>query len=251
MRHAEVVRALLEAGLRPGGCLVDDPNAEGAAQLASGYDDPTRTVLLDQVGRPYPILLSADGTVAVEVSDLFGSPAVRMRSFLDDGSLVETQRRWDTVPPWPGRLAPFRRFTTVEHEMTGPVGPGRTLAISGRQPLGQLEEHRRHVATASASHLAAPVPFSDMESVASAWTAAFAHEQVSARRADTVAVAGLTVVGIALALVVVSVLSGAWSWVAIVAVAASAWWATPGLAVVLRRWTRRGPAFAYRFPPQA
>lgn len=244
IRHTEVVQALLQSGLSPAGCLVDDLTAKGTTQLTSGYDDTTRTVLLDQVGRPYPILLSADRTVAVEVSDLFGSPAVRMRTFLADGALVETQRRWDTVPPWPRRLAPFRRFTTVEREMLGSVAPGRTLAISDLSPVGQLDEHRRHVATTSASRATAPARYPDMDSVASAWTAAFEHERATARRADTVAVAGLTVVGIALLLLVVRVLSGPWSWVATIVVIASMWWATPGLVVVLRRWTRRGPAFA-------
>jgi hypothetical protein len=245
VRHTEVVQALLQSGLSAAGCLVDDLNAKGATRLTSGYDDTTRSVLLDQVGRPYPILLSADRTVAVEVSDLFGSPAVRMRSFLGDGSLIETQRRWDAVPPWPRRLAPFRRFTTVGREMTGSVAPGRTLAISDQAPVGQLDEHRRHVAAVSASRASAPVPYPDMESVASAWTAAFAHEKAVARRADTVAAVGVTVVGIAICMLLSALLSGPWSWVPTLAVVALVWWAAPGIIVLLRRGSRRRPTFAH------
>src|SRR5690242_7018828 len=105
--HADVVHDLLEAGLRPAGGLANDLSPERDRRLARGYEDDVAARLLEAMGRAFPILLSADREVAVEVSDMVGQPVVRMRTFLDDGSLVETDRRWDEVPPWPGRLRPF------------------------------------------------------------------------------------------------------------------------------------------------
>jgi hypothetical protein len=244
VRHVEVVQELLDAGLEPAGCLVNDLSPERDSRLLRAYDDNVRADLLDEMGRAFPILLSPDRVVAAEVSDMHGSPAVRMFTFLADGALVETQRRWEQVPPWPGRLVAFRRFTTVDREMSRSVAPGRTLVISDRSPAGQLEDHRDQVEMVAAARGTAARPYPDMESVAAGWSEAFAHERAVARRTDGLIAASL--VGLALVLVVFApagVLAGPWWPVVALALIAVLWWALPGLTVLLRHRTTWRPAF--------
>lgn len=243
--HPEIVEELVDAGLRPAGCLVDDLDDAQADRLVRGYDGDARAQLLAQLGRPCPVLASADGTTLASVSDLFGMPSVRMRTFLADGSLVETERRWSGLPPWPGRMAPFRRFTSVEREMARCVAPGRTLLISTDAPAGQLEEHRRQVARVSAARGAAPVPYAGMDGVAAGWNAAFAHEQAVVRRTDLAVGAALVVVMVLVLFALDSTgwLDGPWWPAVLLVLVAVTWWVTPGLVVVLRRRITWRPAF--------
>lgn len=242
--HADVVHDLLDAGLRPGGGLVNDLSPERDRRLVRGYDEEVEAQLLSAMGRAFPVLLSPDRVVAAEVSDLAGRPVVRMRTFLDDGSLVETDRRWDQVPPWPGRLAPFHRFATVEREMARSVAPGRTLAISDQRPAGQLEEHRRHVERVCAARGTAPTPYADMEDVAAGWNQAWAHDQLVTRRTDTLIAVGVVVLVITASWIVpTGLLGGPWWPLVVAGVIAFVWWGLPGLVVLVRRRITWRPAF--------
>jgi hypothetical protein len=242
--HPDVVQELVEAGLEPAGRLANDLSPERDRRLLRGYDEDVRAQLAASMGRAFPLLLSPDREVAVEVSDLAGRPVVRMRTFLDDGSLVETERRWGQVPPWPGRLAPFRRFATVEGEMTRSVAPGRTLVISDRPPAGQLEEHRGHVEAVCAARSTEPRPFADLDQVAAGWNAAFAHDQLVTRRTDILIAVGVVVLVIAGTWSVPSGVLGGPLWPVTVAfVIALVWWLMPGLVVLLRRRITWRPGF--------
>jgi hypothetical protein len=248
VQHAAVVEELVHAGLDPAGCIVDDLTAGQAARLVRGYAKEHRAALLAEVGRPTPVLVSRDRTTAVAVSDLYGEAAVRMRTFLADGSLVETQRRWQQLPPWPGRLAPFRRFTTVEKEMMRSAAPGRSVMLSTRSAADQVEEHREHVDRVAARRGTTAVGFPDMESVAAAWTAALAHEEAVRRRSDRLFSAGLVALA---ALIVVlpnpRVSDVGWT-VLILSMAVVLWWGAPGVAVLMRQRTRGRPAFTAARP---
>jgi hypothetical protein len=244
IQHLEVVRELLDAGLEPAGGLVNDLTPERNEQILRGYDDDARAQLQDGMGRTVPILLSADRVAAVEVSDLFGEPAVRIRTFLADGALVETDRRWSRVPPWPGRLAWFHRFASVDREMARAVAPRRTLVISDRGPAGQLDDHRRHVEAVSAARNTSVAPYLDLQQVADRWTASFAHEQSVARRSDLLIATALVVLVLVLAAVEpTGLLGGPWRLVAGPLLFLLVWWALSGLVVVVRRRITWRPAF--------
>lgn len=241
--NAAVVEELVRSGLDPAGCIVDDLTSRQAARLARGYAKEHRAALLAEVGRPTPVLVSRDRATAVAVSDLYGQAAVRMRTFLADGSLVETNRRWQHLPPWPRRLAPFQRFTTVDREMLRSAAPGRSVVLSSRSATEQVEEHHEHVDRVAARRGTTAVGFPDMESVAAAWTLAMAHEEVVRRRADHLFAAGL----IALAALIIVVpnprASGFGGILVVLATVVVLWWGAPGVAVLLRRRTRGRPAF--------
>jgi hypothetical protein len=241
--HAAVVEELVHAGMEPAGCIVDDLTAGQAARLVRGYAKEHRAALLAEVGRPTPVLVSRDRTTAVAVNDLYGEVAVRMRTLLADGSLVETQRRWQQLPPWPRRLAPFRRFTTVDKEMMRSAAPGRSVMLSTRSAADQVEEHREHVDRVSARRGTTAVGFSDMECVAAAWTAALAHEEAVRRRADHLFAAGLLALA---ALIVVlpnpRVSDVGWT-VVVFSMVVVLWWGAPGVAVLMRHRTWGRPAF--------
>jgi len=244
IQHLEVVRALLGAGLEPAGALVNDLSPARDDRILRGYDDDARAQLQDGMGRAFPLLLSPDRVVAVEVSDLFGEPAVRMRTFLADGALVETESRWSRVPPWPGRLAWFHRFASVDREMARAVAPGRTVLASDRSPAGQLDDHRRHVEAVSAARNTSAAPYPDLSQVADRWTAAFAHEQSVARRTDLLIATGLAVLVLALVAVEpTGLLGGTWQLVAAPVLFAMVWWALPGLILLVRRRITWRPAF--------
>ena len=245
--HQAVVQELVDAGLHPIGCLVDDLSRFRAARVVRGHRPDVRTQMLAGVGRPVPVLLSDDRTVAVSVSDLLGSAAVQMRTFLADGSLVETERRWDRVPPWPGRMAPFRYLTTVEREMLRSVASGRTLRISSGSVTRLVDDHRDHVEAVAASRGTTPTSYPDLESVGAGWNAALAHEEAVKRRTDGTVSLPIAAVALAVALLVPAgrVTSGP-AAAALLAFLGFLWWAAPGLAVVLRRRITWRPAFRGR-----
>ena len=242
--HEVVVHELGEAEFEPAGCLTDDLSRFRAARIVRGHRPDVRTKILAGVGRPMPVLLSDDRTVAVSVGDLLGSPAVQMRTFLADGSLVETERRWDRVPPWPGRMAPFRYLTTVEREMLRSVASGRTLRISSGSAKRLVDDHRHHVQAVAASRRTTPTRFPDLEGVAAGWNAALAHDEAVKRRLDGAVACPILAVALALALLVPAghATSGS-AAIALFAFLGLLWWAAPGLAVVLRRRIPWRPAF--------
>ena len=67
------------------------------------------------------------------------------------GSLVETHRRWDDVPPWPKRADRMRRRATVDGEMRKSESRGLRLHVveeRGAEPRQGIGEQTRVVARA-------------------------------------------------------------------------------------------------------
>lgn len=153
-------------------------------------------VALDE--QPVPVLISPDSTVTVEVSELHGSPSVRMRTVLVNGALVETLRRWDAVPPWPTSLRRARRHVRLEEEMTrtSTLPGGRSVEIADGPPDQLLAAHAAHVARMVAHYAAEPYPLESMDDVVTMQNIALAHADAVEGRAVGILLGSSVAVGL-------------------------------------------------------
>jgi hypothetical protein len=125
--------------------------------LLDEYAEEHWDMLRDGMARPAVVLVSPDGLVMLEVAWFYGFPTVTASTGTADGSLVETQRRWDDVPPWPQRAEKLRRRATISGEMGRAQSRGRRVHEVVSDDPAELEEaHRAHVAAAGSTPLPAP-----------------------------------------------------------------------------------------------
>ena len=156
--HQDEVEAFQEIGYDVLGLVHLDVDPGGIAELAASYSPVDGAVLLEQGALPGTILRSADGLVQVSVSWFWAEPAVQLRTWTDDGSLVETHRRWPEVPPWPRRRAAAWRHATVEGEMTRQAADGRSIATVSSPDARRLDQaHRAHVRAYAETYACSPV----------------------------------------------------------------------------------------------
>ena len=142
MRYPELVQDLMDLGLLPGGCMILD-----------GDIDVT----------PIPLLVDREATMVVEVGDHHRTPAMRLRTVLRNGFLVETRLRWETLPPWPERMQKARRLTDIDTEMTGHAARGRSVVIETGPPERVLARHRDHVLAVSREQVSSPVELTTVD----------------------------------------------------------------------------------------
>lgn len=144
--HPEEVLAFQEMGYQAVGLVHLDIEPGGVVELAADYSPEAGAVLLEHGALAATILRSADGLVQASVSWFWAEPAVQLRTWMDDGSLVETHRRWPEVPPWPRKRAAAWRYATVEGEMTRQAADGRSIATVPSTEAPRLDQaHRAHV----------------------------------------------------------------------------------------------------------
>ena len=154
--YPELVQDLMDLGLLSGGCVILD-----------GDTDLT----------PIPLLVDREATMVVEVSDHHRTPAMRLRTVLRNGFLVETRLRWETLPPWPERMQKARRLTDIDTEMTGHAARGRSVVIESGPPERVLARHRDHVLAVSREQVSSPVELTTVDDALNIWNAALAHDE--------------------------------------------------------------------------
>ena len=156
--HPDQVLAFQEIGYDVLGLVTLDVDPGGFEGLAAGYAPGDREEVLTHFPEPATILRSADGLVQATAAWFWAEPALELRTWMSDGSLVETQRRWPEVPPWPRRRAAAWRFATVEGEMTRQAAEGRSIATVPDADAARLDEaHRAHVRAYAEAHGCDPV----------------------------------------------------------------------------------------------
>jgi hypothetical protein len=212
--HQDQVRALEEVGYRPTGLVRVDTD-RGFAELAADYAPEPRAEMLEHLPAPHTVLVSADGLVMARVGWFWSWPGVEMHTFMSDGARVETQRRWDEVPPWPEKRARQRRFATVEGEMTRAAARGRSIAVVADADAQRLDEaHRAHVAAYADVHGCTPAPApTAMDQVIALGEHATQHAWAVARtyaRVGNVVLLALAFVWVLASLLLLDVLGAPW-----------------------------------------
>jgi hypothetical protein len=237
--HPDQVLALQEIGYDVLGLVHLDVEPGGVASVAEGYAADDAAALLEHGAEPSTLLRSPDGLVQAAVAWFWSEPSLQLRTWMDDGSLVETHRRWPAVPPWPRRRAAAWRYATVEGEMTRQAAEGRSIATVPEADARRLDEaHRAHVRAYADTYGCSPVASpSTMEETLPTLERATLHMwrvgEVYARLGN------ILVVAIALA-------AAAWAWA--LSAASVPWaplWAVCGLLTVLLSLNRISVRFAY------
>jgi hypothetical protein len=182
--HQDQVRALEELGYRQCGLVRVEPVSGGFPSLADDYAPDERAEMLEHLPEPHTLLRSPDGLVLARVGWFWSWPSVDLCSFMSDGARVETQRRWDEMPPWPVKRAQQRRFATVEGEMTRSAARGRSFAVVDGADARRIDEaHRAHVQAYADVHGCTPVPApTSMDEVVALSEHAYEHALKVARR---------------------------------------------------------------------
>ena len=181
MGFSEVGRVLATTG---------DPDRDEAMALNWGpqHEAACRRAL----ETPTPVLAPADQSALVDISWMWG-PSVRIFTALGDGSLVETQRRWDRVPPLPTSVA--RRFVPapLDAEMTRGEASGRSMELVSTDSAVELwDRHRAHVSRIAATRNSKPIEHRSLDLYCSLVDQALRHKSscgLTSRR-------GLTAIGL-------------------------------------------------------
>ena len=182
--HQDQVRALEELGYRQCGLVRVEPEHGGFASIADDYAPPERAEMLEHLPEPHTLLRSPDGLVLGRVGWFWSWPSVDLCTFMSDGARVETQRRWDEMPPWPVKRSHQRRFATVEGEMSRSAARGRSFAVVDGADARRLDEaHRAHVQAYADVNGCTPVPApGSIDEVISLSEHAYEHALRVARR---------------------------------------------------------------------
>jgi hypothetical protein len=156
--HPDQVLAFQEIGYDVLGLVHLDVVPGGVAGVAEGYAAADAAALLEHGAEPSTLLRSPDGLVEAAVAWFWAEPSLQLRTWMDDGSLVETHRRWPEVPPWPRRRAAQWRYATVEGEMTRQAADGRSIATVPDADARRLDvAHRAHVQAYAETYGCEPV----------------------------------------------------------------------------------------------
>jgi hypothetical protein len=202
--YPEVVAGFVDLGFKQVGRLAAEPIG-GIESLIAGYDREDARRFLEMAPIPTPVLTSPDATAFVEVSWFWESPSIRIRSLLEDGSLVETLRLWDHPPGLPRLLQTPWQDMDLYREMTRASTPdgGRSIqVVPDAGPSEMWQAHQRHLGWLSGRRGSGPIRHDSMEQVISLTRMAFEHDYRLASRARNLMLAGLALYSLAAAIVV-------------------------------------------------
>jgi hypothetical protein len=174
--YPEYVDELKSMGFVQVGRYLAQPTTQTMEELAAGFGDNAE-VFFENATIPTPVLRSPDGSAFAEVSWFWDSPSVRIRTMLDDGSLVETLRRWDR-PPDLGEMAQFWSEVDIDQEMTrehNPSGGRSVLVVPECRPHEQWERHLEHVAGYGTQRAARPIDHGDLNTAIAIARDGFRH----------------------------------------------------------------------------
>jgi hypothetical protein len=158
---------------------------EDRAKLLSDYAEPWRSQFEAHLPDVATALRSPEGTTWVLVSWFWDSPQVRMLSLTEAGSLVQTEREWENVPPWPRQLARGHRHLVVREEMMRASVPdkGRSIAVvPGADACRMVEAHEAHVAAYEDLYGSPRVPVGGLPELMRVSDHAMGHAVRAARR---------------------------------------------------------------------
>lgn len=237
--HQDQVLAFQELGYDLVGLVTLDVTPGGYEAVAADYAPDVREEVLAHFPEPSTVLRSADGLVQASVAWFWSEPSLQLRTWMDDGSLVETHRRWPEVPPWPRRRAAAWSHATVEGEMTRQAAEGRSIATVPDADARRLDDaHRAHVRAYAETYGCSAVrsPETMAEAIPALERATVHMWRVGEVYART---GNILVVGIVLAAV-------AWSWALFAAsVPWALLWSLCGLLSVVLSLNRFSVRFAY------
>lgn len=231
VHYPELVQDLIDIGLLAAGCVVLD-----------GGTDVT----------PIPLLVDREATTVVEVSEFHRTPAIRVRTVLRNGFLVETKLRWETMPPWPERMEKARKLTDVETEMTRNAASGRSVLVAVGPPEEILAQHHDHVTQVARAQRTTPRELNTMDEAVEILNTALEHDrQVAEAPQRVVDQAQTAAFVVAVLLVCAGYVTGRWWPVALTPVlVAATWYASPYLLVLLGTSHRLRPAFPWTHAEQ-
>lgn len=154
--YLDIVEGFEAIGYRQVARVLGRPS-RGLDDFVRDYSEEHHASLRAGIPRPAVLLVSPDGLVLVQVAWFYDFPEVIASTRMADGSLIETQRRWDGVPPWPKRAERLRRKAKLEGEMRRNETRGRHLReVDGDDPAGLEAAHLAHVAAAGGAPVPAP-----------------------------------------------------------------------------------------------
>jgi hypothetical protein len=131
---------------------------------AATYPRDRRDEFAAHLTVPPVVLRAPDGSAFAGVGWWWGMPNVQLRTTLDDGSVVETLRRWDRAPVPPRAHGRIYRSGDLQQEqllLHNPVG-GRDVALADGPPADLWAAHQEHVARVADHRRATPVAHSSM-----------------------------------------------------------------------------------------
>lgn len=208
----EVVAELEDLGFAVVGRALLDLDYEGAIDAAAGYKEEDRRAFMEHWDIPMPVLASRDGTTYADVSWWWGGPHVRLRSELEDGSLVETNRRWDNEPGLPSPLRLLWRPFNIDREMRRASVPakGRSIEIRQGPDMAALwTTHQQHLATYSSARQSPVKRATDLPTYLRIATQAVGHDETVMRKVTSLWIAtGLAWGAIAIGLVLLVAIAG-------------------------------------------
>lgn len=184
--YPELVKDLEDLGFVEVGRFVAVPKNQTIEDLADVYEPSQRARFLQHATTPIPVLRSPDRSTLAEVAWFWDSPSLRLRTCLQDGSLVETLRRWDHPPPMAETMAGWWKAVDIDQRMLGSNNPrrGRSMVLTARpSPAEQWAEHQRHVARYSKRRSSPPMEHNTLDMWIAISQAAYANDSVNTQRA--------------------------------------------------------------------
>ena len=212
--YPEIVEEFLAMGFTPVGRLLLVQTEGTHEDTAADYESEKGAAYLAHCDVPTPILWSPDGSALVDVSWFWDAPSVRIRTELADGSVAETNRRWENPPALPKLLAKYWKRFDIDKDMTKRSAPrsGRSIEIVARQDsAAQWRQHQQHVARYAASRGTSVATFDRFEQVIDMSARLFGHDAAVERRTVGFWKPLVVAYGIAALLVIVALASTAGS----------------------------------------
>lgn len=144
--HPELALALEALGFVRLGRVRARAEVPLEVQAASYAGDDRRWFLVHH-DHPAVVLLSAEGSTLADVSSFFGVPAVRMRTQLIGGTLVETVLRWPRLPALDPRILPHGHQETAAQQQTRGHAPdrGRSIRLIDGDAAALWQAHLDHL----------------------------------------------------------------------------------------------------------
>ena len=147
--YPELVAALEAIGFRRvGGLLARFHEESDREALVTAYAPDVQPTLRISTQTPETVLAAPDASALVGVDWFWQQPSVRFRSLMTDDGVVETQRAWDHLPPWPVSGQQYVRHLRLRPEQDHSAS-GRRFTIVEGDDMGALwEAHRRELGRA-------------------------------------------------------------------------------------------------------
>lgn len=183
--YPEIVEEFLAMGFTQVGRLILAPTAGTHEDTAADYESEHGAAYLAHCDVPTPILWAPDGSAFVDISWFWESPSVRIRTELEDGSVAETNRRWENPPALPRQLVKYWKRFDIDRDMTKRSVPrsGRSIEIVATQDsAAQWRQHQDHVARYAASRGTKVATFERFEQAIEMAQRLFSHDEAVERR---------------------------------------------------------------------